>query len=140
MPKINTGYWVRVVDGRVYDVWDSAPDERPGWREAIEVVPDVIGRDREVIEGHIFDLEKTPVEIVYQKRPVSFEERQGSYISHAEFKAKMVERDQEMRKNLNNPEMPYDQAAIDAANAERDARVAALRACNTHDDLDALDA
>ena len=92
------------------------------------------------VKKDIFDLEKTPAEIVYQKREVTFEERQGSYISHAEVKAKMVERDQEMRRNLNNPEMPFDQSAIDAANAERDARIAALRACNTHDDLDALDA
>lgn len=140
MPTTKTGYWVRVEDGKVKDVWDTTPDNRPGWKEAVEIHPDISGRDREIITGHTIDITKTPVEIVYSKRDVSAQERIDSYVSHARIEYEMVVREQEMRKNLNNPEMPFDQDAIDAAAATRDARIAALEACTTHDEIDALDA
>ena len=137
MPKINTGYWVRVVDGRVRDVWSSAPDDRPGWREAIEIFPDIEPGDREVIEGHIFDLEKTPVEIVYQKRPVAWEERRDSFVAHAEFKVEAAKREQEALV-MADPSKTIDQSKIDEAIAERDALLAVLKAVTSHEDLDKI--
>lgn len=138
MPKINTGYWVRVVDGRVRDVWSSSPDDRPGWREAVEVFPDIEPGDREVIEGHIFDLEKTPVEIVYQKRPVGWDERRDSMISHAEARVLILEREKEMAEMTNDPNKTVDQSKIDEAIAERDALLALLNAATSHEDLDKI--
>ncbi len=45
---------------------------------------DVIGRDREVIEGHIFDLEKTPVEIVYQNPKGGLNAKGRAYFKRTE--------------------------------------------------------
>ena len=43
MPTTKTGYWIRVKNGEVTDVWDTTPDyqNQAGWREAVEVFPDV---------------------------------------------------------------------------------------------------
>ena len=42
-----TGYWIRVKNGKVTDVWDYKPSAEKlategGWREAVEVLPDLV--------------------------------------------------------------------------------------------------
>lgn len=139
MPRINTGYWVRVVDGKVKDVWSSPPDDKTGWLEAVEVFPDIESGDREVVEGHIFDLTKNPVEIVYQKRPVGWDERRDSMISNFEFKVMALEREKEMNEKMEGGNaIPFDQAKLDAAIKERDEKVALLKAATSHEDLDKI--
>ena len=51
-----TGFWIQVKNGEVKQVWDYAPDAsrraaESGWREAVEVKPDLID-NREIITTH----------------------------------------------------------------------------------------
>lgn len=136
MPTTKPGYWVRVQDGNVTDVWDTAPPAgQSGWREAVEIVPDSAGPDRDFLTGHTVDISKTPVEIVYNQQSISFEDRKQMYLDRAEGRYQMVVREQEMREQAG---MGKDQAAIDAAAATRDAIIPQINACNTHEDLDAI--
>ena len=138
MPKINTGYWVRVVDGKVRDVWSSAPDDRPGWREAVEVFPDIEPGDREVIEGHVFNLDRDPVQIVYQKRPVAWEERRDSMIGHLNFFVSDAERRKEENALIEGSDNLYDQYKLDEAIKKRDEMLVLLNAATSHEDLDKI--
>ena len=82
MSTIKTGFWIRAQNGAVTDCWDYKPsDEKinsePGWREAVEVLPDTTP-NREYITTHAFDLTKTPAEIVWSKASLSVDDRRVS--------------------------------------------------------------
>ena len=76
MPTTKTGYWIRVKNGEVTDVWDTTPDyqNQAGWREAVEVFPDVTP-NREIITTHSFDLNANPAQIVWAKREVTIDRK-----------------------------------------------------------------
>lgn len=140
MPTFNRGHWVRVQDGQVTDVWDTAPDalrraSEPGWQEAVEVIPESAGIDRDFLTGHVFDLSKTPVEIVYSQQSISFEDRKQMYRDRAENKYRMVVSEQTL---LEQRGQTKDQAAIDAAMAAKNAALSSIESCTSHDDLDAV--
>ena len=84
MPTTKTGYWIRVKNGEVTDVWDTTPDyqNQAGWREAVEVFPDVTP-NREIITTHSFDLNANPAQIVWAKREVTMDERKGALSGQA---------------------------------------------------------
>lgn len=136
MPTINNGHWVRVQDGEVTHVWDYAPDfarraSEPGWSEAVEVIPESAGPDRDYIAGFTFNTSKTPVEIVHILKTIPFEDRKQSYRDRAEANYRETVR-------LEESKAQKDDAAIDAAKARRDAVLPRIEACNTHEDLDAV--
>jgi hypothetical protein len=73
------GFWIRVKNGQVTDVWDYRPSDdklakEPGWREAVEVMPDLVP-NREMVTTHHFDIDVTPAQIVWGKRAIEVEER-----------------------------------------------------------------
>jgi hypothetical protein len=137
-----TGFWIRVKNGQVTDVWDYKPSadklaSEPGWREAVEVHPDIVP-NREIYTTHHFNIDAEPAQIVWGSREVSVEERQEMLIA-AQKAAYTAVVNAEAAKEVNdNPDDFYDAAVAAAAKATRDANIVAITAAATHDELDAL--
>ena len=123
--------YVRVENDEVKDVWDTPPDSRPGWRKAIEVKP-TITPHRQYYTGHTFDITKDPVEIVYGVADVTVADRKESMKQQAAMAFNML-----FRQQANNPST-YDPVALQAAKDSIAPKQAAIDACTTHDQLDAL--
>ena len=142
MPTTRTGYWIRVKNGQVTDVWDYAPDParraaEPGWQEAVEIFPDITP-NREIVTSHTFNLDATPIQIVWGKREVTVDERQGSLIGQAKGEFQRVVQEQMQRQINDNPDEQYDANAVAQAKADMEAKIAAVQAATTHEALDAL--
>lgn len=136
------GFWIRVKNGQVTDVWDYRPSDdklakEPGWREAVEVMPDLVP-NREMVTTHHFDIDVTPAQIVWGKRAVEVEERKGDLRAKARAAFRAVV-DAEIAKETDQyPETQYDAAVVDAARAVFEARMDAIALATTHEDVDAL--
>ena len=122
---------VRIENGEVKDCWDTPPDGRPGWKDAIEVRP-AITPHRQYYTGHTFDLTKDPVEIVYGVIDISVADRKVSMKENASMAFNIL-----FRQQANDPST-YDPVALQAAKDGIAPRQAAIDACTTHDELDAL--
>ena len=122
---------VRIENGEVKDCWDTPPDGRPGWKSAIEVRP-AITPHRQYYTGHTFDLTKDPVEIVYGVIDISVADRKVSMKENASMAFNML-----FRQQANDPST-YDPVALQAAKDGIAPKQAAIDACTTHDELDAL--
>jgi hypothetical protein len=123
--------YVRVENGEVKDVWDTLPDSRPGWMKAIEVKPTII-QHRQYYTSHTFDLTKDPVEIVYGVVDISVADRKESMKQRAAMEFNIL-----FRQQAENPST-YDPVALQAAKDSVVPKQAAIDACTTHDQLDAL--
>ena len=123
--------YVRIENGEVKDCWDTLPDDRPGWKKAIEVRP-TITPHRQYYTGHTFDLTKDPVEIVYGVVDISVADRKESMKQQAAMAFNML-----FRQQAENPST-YDPVALQAAKDSVVPKQAAIDACTTHDQLDAL--
>ena len=142
MSTIKTGFWVRAENGNVTDCWDYKPSDEKinsesGWREAVEVIPDTVP-NREYVTTHTFDLSKTPAEIVWSKASLSVEDRRGSMISQAKGILNQAIQEQTRLEMSDNPSEVFDVEVITTAKATYTARLAALNAAVTHENLDAL--
>ena len=122
---------VRIENGEVKDCWDTPPDGRPGWKSAIEVRP-AITPHRQYYTGHTFDLTKDPVEIVYGVIDISVADRKVSMKENAAMAFNIL-----FRQKANDPST-YDPVALQAAKDGIAPKQAAIDACTTHDELDAL--
>jgi len=137
-----TGFWIQVKNGEVKQVWDYAPDAsrqaaEGGWREAVEVKPDLTD-NREIITTHSFDLTADPAQIVWAKRELTVDERKGALRSqaNAEFQQAV---DAEVAKQLDDdPTTVYDPDVVATAQATLNTKLAAIDAATTHEDVDAL--
>jgi hypothetical protein len=137
-----TGYWIRVKNGQVKDVWDYKPSadklaSEPGWREAVEVMPDLVP-NREMMTTHLIDIDVEPAQIVWGKRDIEVDERKDGLrgSAKAEFKAVV---DAEVAKETDQyPETQYDAAVVDAARVVFEARMDEIAAATTHEAVDAL--
>ena len=130
--------FVQVVNEEVKQVWDTQPPTgEEGWKSAVEVKPDLTA-DRQVYDGHTFDISVYPVQIVYAVRDITVDERKGSLISQAQATYRSVVQ-AEMQKEIDEfPSTQYDAAAVAAAQDTYEARVTAVNAATTHDEVDAL--
>ena len=130
--------FVQVVNEEVKQVWDTQPPAgEEGWKSAVEVKPDLTA-DRQVYDGHTFDISVDPVQIVYAVRDLSVDERKGSLISQAQATYRAAVQ-AEMQKEIDEfPSTQYDAAAVAAAQDTYEARVTAVNAATTHDEVDAL--
>jgi hypothetical protein len=142
MSTIKTGFWIRAVGSVVKDCWDYKPsDEKmasePGWREAVEVIPDTVA-NREYVTTHAFDLSKTPAEIVWSKASYSVDDRRGSLKSQAKGIFNQAVQEQARLEMSDNASESLDLEAVTTARATLTARLAALDAAVTHEDIDAL--
>jgi hypothetical protein len=134
-----TGYNIRVQDGKVTDVWDTpAPEGQSGWSPAIEITPELT-TNREILTTHSIDITKNPIEIVWEKRSLSVAERKDSLISQANFTVTMLENQLQMATQMNNTDRIAELTTqIEAATPVRNAKVAAVTAATTHEEVDAL--
>ena len=123
--------YVRIENGEVKDCWDTPPDGRTGWKNAIEVKP-AITAHRQYYTGHTFDLTKDPVEIVYGVADISVADRKESMKQEAAMAFNRLFREQAEKPST------YDPVALQAAKDAVAPKQAAIDACTTHDELDAL--
>jgi hypothetical protein len=123
--------YVRIEDGAVRDCWDTPPDNRPGWKNAIEVKPSIT-LHRQYYQGHTFDITKDPVEIVYGVIDVTVADRKENMKQQAAMEFTRL-----LRQQANDPST-YDPVALQAAKDSVAPKQAAIDACTTHDELDAL--
>jgi len=129
--------YVQVIEGDVVKVWDTAPPEgEADWHEAIEIIPEIV-KDRQVIEGHTFDLTSNPVQIIYLLRDITIEERKDTLINQAKNAFKIIVNEQ-MLIEMSDTDISGDLNTISAAKSVKDARIATINACVTHDELDNL--
>jgi hypothetical protein len=133
-----TGYWIKVENGAAVQVWDSAPPAgESGWVEAIEIKPDLIP-NQEILTDHMIDLTKTPAEIVYSKRSVTWQERKELLRERAILRFKAVEEEQNRRLKYEDPEFPFDAQALEDAKFLLSENLDKLLVAASHSDLDLL--
>ena len=136
-----TGFWIQVKNGEVKQVWDYKPDAsrmaaESGWRAASEVKPDLVD-NREIMTTHSFDLDADPAQIVWGKRELTVDERKGALIGQAKAEFQAVV-DAQLQIEVADDDASGDLEAVSAAKAVKDARIAAINAATTHEDVDAL--
>jgi len=129
--------FVRVVNNEVKQVWDTQPPAgESGWHSAIEVKPDVV-ENRQVLDGHTFDITTDPVQIVYAVRDVTVDERKAGLISRAKFEFQQVVNEQ-LQIEMDDTDTAGDLDAVSAAKAVKDAKIVAINTATTHEDLDVI--
>ena len=130
--------FVKVVNEEVKQVWDTQPPAgEEGWKSAVEVKPDLTA-NRQIYDGHTFDISVDPVQIVYAVRDLTVDERKGSLIGQAQATYRAAVQ-AEMQKEIDEfPSTQYDATAVAAAQETYEARVTAVNAATTHDEVDAL--
>ena len=130
--------FAKVVNNEVTQVWDTQPPAgESGWKSAVEVKP-AITANRQSYDGHTFDVSVDPVQIVYAVKDITVDDRKGGLISQAQATYRTVVQ-AEMNKEIDEfPSTQYDAAAVAAAQDTYEARVTAINACTTHEELDAL--
>jgi hypothetical protein len=127
-------HYVQVLNGEVKQVWDTPPGEgvgNNGWKNAVEVRP-AITAHRQGYTAHRFDITTDPVQIIWDTYDISASDRKNGMKSNAGFTFQQVVNEQ-----ARNPET-YDAAAIETARQAMITKQAAIDACTTHDELDAL--
>jgi len=107
-----------------------------GWRAAVEVKPDLVD-NREIMTTHSFDLDADPAQIVWAKRELTVDERKGALIGQANAAFQEVVNAQ-LAIEMAEDDASGDLDAVAAAKAVKDARIAAINAATTHDEVDAL--
>jgi hypothetical protein len=127
-------HFVQILNGEVKQVWDTAPSEgvgNNGWKNAVEVRP-TIQNGRQGYTAHRFDLTVDPVQIIWDTYEISVADRKSGMNSNASAEFQMV-----VNQQARNP-ATYDAAAIETARQAMVAKQAAIDACTTHDQLDAI--
>lgn len=143
MPITKTGYWVRISNGQVKDVWDYQPTgakwEEPGWTSAVEIFPDLV-EGREVITNHTVDITKDPVEIVWEKRELSIEERKDVLKGQARAAMEVIVKAEMKKETDADPNTVADLDAISSARTTYQQACTAIDALTTHEEVDAYGA
>ena len=137
-----TGYWIRVKNGKVTDVWDYKPSaeklaSESGWREAVEVLPDLVA-NREIMTTHQINIDVEPAEIVWSKRELEVDERKNSLRASAKAVFKEVVDAETAKETDEYPTTQYDATVVDAARVVFESRMDEIAAAVTHEDVDAL--
>ena len=123
--------YVRVENGEVKNC-QSATDDRPGWKSAVEVRPTIIPH-HQVHSNHIFDLTKDPVEIIYLIEDIEVDVRKYGLKTKSEFLFNQIVQIQGVL-----DKSQYNAEAIETARQQMNTKIASIDACTTHDQLDAL--
>ena len=129
--------FVRVINNEVKQVWDTQPPAgESGWKSAVEVKPDVV-ENRQVLDGHTFDITTDPVQIVYAVRDITVDERKSGLIGQAKSEFQQVANDQ-LQVEMDDTDAAGDLEAVSAAKAVKDAKIVAINTATTHEDLDVI--
>jgi len=132
--------YVRIENGEVKDVWDTPPSEgvgNNGWRNAVEVRP-AIQAGRQGYTAHRFDLNTDPVQIIWDTYEITVDDRKDSMKANAGFGFQQAVQEQLRLQMSPNPAEQYDPTAVETARQAMLAKQAAIDACTTHDELDAI--
>ena len=127
-------HFVQILNGEVKQVWDTAPSEgvgNNGWKNAVEVRP-AITAGRQGYTAHRYDLNTNPVQIIWDTYDISVADRKSGMSSNAGFEFQQV-----VNQQARNPATYY-AAAIETARQSMITKQAAIYACTTHDQLDAI--
>jgi hypothetical protein len=101
------------------------------WRDAVEVQPELVA-GKQVTDGHWFDLTKTPVEILWNVRDLSVEDRKQPLFSAVDQKYK-----QELTDVVNTANDPAESTqAFLQAMIDKQADKAVVTALTTHQQID----
>lgn len=84
-------------DGNVTNVWGSPPADMTGWKEAVEVYPQV-DPATECLDGHTFDVAATPAQIIWKKRALSPDEQKQTANNNTMQQITALERTQTPRR------------------------------------------
>ena len=126
---------VKVENLKVTQVWDTTPPEgEAGWKAAVEVKP-AITANRQMYDGHTFDVSADPVQIVYAVKDITVDDRKGGLIGAAKSTYSQVANEQA---RLEADDASGDTSAVSTAKDVKDASIVAINACTTHEELDAL--
>jgi hypothetical protein len=102
-------------NNNVLQVWDTPPPAaESGWHDAIEVRPTLVPH-RQGYTAHRFDIDKRPIEIIWDTYEIAVEDRKSGMVSQAK----------SMFQQADTP-------VVDST------RTTQLEAATTHDELDAL--
>ena len=127
--------FVKVENEEVTQVWDTQPPAgEAGWQSAVEVRPEITD-GKQIYTAHTFDLSADPVQIVYGVQDLTVAQRKEQLIGKAKGDYQQVANEQT---RLETDDGSGDAAAVSAAKDAKDASIAAINACSTHADLDAL--
>ena len=127
-------HFVQILNGEVKQVWDTAPSEgvgNNGWKNAVEIRPTILA-NRQGYTAHRFDITTDPVQIIWDTFDISVADRKSGMSSNAGFEFQQV-----INQQARTP-ATYDAAAIETARLAMVAKQAAIDACTTHDQLDAI--
>jgi len=128
-------FFVKIENNEVTQCWDTQPPKgEAGWKSAIEVRPELIPH-RQMYTAHHFDITKDPVEIVWGVVDITPEDRKGGMIGQAKAAYQQIA-NAELQKDLDDG--VADVTVVQAASAAYHAKVDAINACTTHEELDAL--
>ena len=129
---------IKIIEGEVKEIWDTPlPENEEGWRQAIEVYPSIV-KNRQYYTGKVIDTTKDPVEIVYGLADLTVEGRKNDLMELYKIAFQEIV-DKEIRKEVDEfPETKYDAAVVDAARMDFEAKMTALAAISTHEELDLL--
>ena len=129
--------FVKIVNNEVKQVWDTQPPAgESGWKSAVEVKPDVT-ENRQVLDGHTFDITTDPVQIVYAVRDITVDERKAGLIGRAKAEFQQVVNEQ-LQIEMDDTDTAGDLDAVSAAKAVKDAKIVAINTATTHEDLDVI--
>ena len=127
--------FVKVVNEEVTQVWDTQPPAgESGWQSAVEVRPSIT-EGKQIYTAHTFDLTADPVEIVYGVEDLTVAQRKEGLIGQANSEYQQVANEQTQ---LEVTDASGDAAVVSTAKDAKDVSIAAVNACSTHADLDAL--
>ena len=121
-------------------MWDYKPTtgpkaDLPGWREAVEVKPDLVD-GREIITTHAFNIDVEPAQIVWSKRELTVDERKDGLKGQAKAVYQAVVQE-ELRKELDEfPETQYNAETVAAAQTVYEDAMTAIDALTTHEEVD----
>lgn len=119
-----------------YEPPGSKKGSEGGWREAVEIFPDVT-ENHEIITTHAIDIDKSPAEIVWSKRELTVDERKSSLIGQAKANFQRVV-DAQLAIEMAEDNASGDLEMVSAAKSVKDARIAEINAATTHEEVDAL--
>ena len=136
---VTSGFWVKIENDQVVHIWDTEPpyQTEPGWKQAVEIKPEII-TNREYFTDHYFDLTTTPVEIIWNKKELSVEDRKSGLVSNVNFEFQQVVQAEIRKQTDEYPETQYDAAVVEAAKVKFEAARDAISAAVTHKDVDAF--
>jgi hypothetical protein len=125
-------------NNNVLQVWDTPPPEgEAGWHDAIEVRP-VLVPHRQGYTAHRFDLDKRPIEIIWDIYEILVEDRKSSMVSQEKSKFQQVVQQQAQLQINDNPAEQYEPTVVEDAKTALLLKTTAIEAATTHDELDAL--